>query len=216
MDCPVPPELTGKGKSKAKHVPSGRQTRRKLSEDAGLSRSGPSSKGEQSEAKPTKDSKSEHIDQVDADSDDEGRDDQENGGAVFSKKNAEDKPKKTRLQNDSILKLRCLYAQHGYKTFHLAHLKRYLNPGDSELLYKQMSNAVAILNRARALTEWATVALIEDILHTGTGIDLLWHITHSITNYWYFMSVMKYNVVNLSLSHSYTTNVLTLLSVHLR
>ncbi|TPX46507.1 hypothetical protein SeLEV6574_g03185 [Synchytrium endobioticum] len=25
---------------------------------------------------------------------------------------------------------------------------------------------------------------IEEILHTGTGTDLLWHITHSTTNYW--------------------------------
>ncbi|TPX38946.1 hypothetical protein SeLEV6574_g07494, partial [Synchytrium endobioticum] len=101
MKCPVPPELSrspkvvegdedshhekaqrvtqppkdkNKGKSKAKYVPSGRQSRRKLPEGAGLSRGGPSSKGEQSQAKPSKDSKSEHIDQLDADSDSEDRD----------------------------------------------------------------------------------------------------------------------------------------------
>ncbi|TPX47061.1 hypothetical protein SeLEV6574_g02859 [Synchytrium endobioticum] len=164
-----PPKDKTKGKSKGKYVPSGRQSRRKLPEGAGLSRGGLSSKGEQSEAKPSKDSKSEHIDQLDADSDSEDRD----AGPV--KKNTEDEAKRTRLQNDSFLKLKSLSAKHGYKTLHLGHLKRCLNLGDSELIYKRMSNAVAILNRARALAEWATVALIEDILHTGTGTDLLWH-----------------------------------------
>ncbi|TPX30850.1 hypothetical protein SeLEV6574_g08579 [Synchytrium endobioticum] len=158
MKCPVPPELSrspkvvegdedshhekaqrvtqppkdkNKGKSKAKYVPSGRQSRRKLPEGVGLSRGGPSSKGEQSEAKPSKDSKSEHIDQLDADSDSEDRD----AGPV--KKNTEDEAKKNpRLQNDSFLKLKSLSAKHGYKTLHLGHLKRCLNLGDSELIYK--------------------------------------------------------------------------------
>ncbi|TPX44624.1 hypothetical protein SeLEV6574_g04393 [Synchytrium endobioticum] len=114
----------------------------------------------------------------------EDRDDQENDGAGPVKKNTEDEAKKPRLQNDSFLKLKSLSAKHGYKSLHLGYLKRCMNPGDSELVYKRMCNAVAILNRARALAEWATVALIEDILHTGTGTDLLWHITHSTTNYW--------------------------------
>ncbi|TPX38711.1 hypothetical protein SeLEV6574_g07680 [Synchytrium endobioticum] len=179
-----PPKDKTKGKSKAKYFPSGRQSRRKLPEGAGLSRGGPSSKGEQSEAKPSKDSKSEHIDQLDADSDSEDRDDQENVGAGPVKKNTEDEAKKPRLQNDSFLKLKSLSAKHGYNTLHLGHLKRCLNPGDFELIYKRMSNAVAILNRARPLAEWATVAVIEDILHTGTGSDMLWHITHSTTSYW--------------------------------
>ncbi|TPX42918.1 hypothetical protein SeMB42_g04944 [Synchytrium endobioticum] len=114
MKCPVPPELSrspkvvedshhekaqrviqppkdkNKGKSKAKYVPYDRQSRRKLPEGAGLSRGGPSSKGEQSEAKPSKDSKSEHIDQLNADSDSEDRDNQESGGAGPVKRNTED------------------------------------------------------------------------------------------------------------------------------